>query len=1109
MAVQTKQQAMPQAQAPGEGAVLVEMTNNTARSPQTVINTPAANRSAPLSTSPLALDQRPRKRAASHEAVSSDERDSQHKDKRSRNYLAATSDATEGQPKTSADTASFKSVNATANRTGGPATQSEPLTLYSGGRSQGDLHASSAGNPTRGQDLFTRPQIPAPSKHPIARPHDTGIRLASTSSSSYTHTIPRMSIDHWSPPRTSRPYVSPRMSHKCYNDSFDQRPRSVDPRAQRSQAGGYRPYGAYRSFSRPLSWRQEQRYDNIRPDPEHRLGRGPHVHGRVNLIPGSVPPTHTRRCDAGLSLTSTTCATIPTGGMTAAGSEIMPRESLNHPDISSSNQALEINDVEALERLHSEISEHGRILEKALWAEDPISMSETEVAGSQDKRAHKVPNQKQPKQPRVNVQAHLTTRAASREMSELPDIEQILTEARESQQHPESQLVPSTVVKPAEDRGSHVINTVKESHTVRLDVEAQDVSAVIQPDVAKPLSSTSAKAPAVSVFSRAAEKESLPIASGPTLIANAACHVRGPKDQVVTGGSTSSSVPPKQVPSYPNTIQVQPPSNTKGQRRFMRPVPSKAREIEMGSCDPLPGRCTCSYLPEYFRNPSFLEPSIETWPAGKTEFLAHCQQIIDCPAHPDITRRTCRMIVDEEDKLRADEVHKPARMEIPTLNSMQDKCKESSSRPLCQQQNHIVANPLKPPILHIGSVSNEKRKGSQKADDPPSTRAILPECNVRSLQEPHRERPQFRVPPGFPHTPTTEPTKDPVITTSGLQVEGSRSKSPKQSTEDPSHSARFSLPTPAKSSSPTRAEADDSLQPIDDDEDYHSSLQSSPTPNHASVQPPGLVDQSGQPTPALRNSNNGSFQNSKTIGKAVRGPSGPDGSMNRELTSITVSDAQRRNHDMQQCNKSTITETHTPTPRSLQRVTESIHRRHATEPPHSPKLMSPVKALVKASQPPTRKPLFPIPIPNSNFLQPPTPSPQAHTAAAAAAAATTITTITTKNPKPPTRPLWQQTPPPTPPHRRNKQKRYVPADERKQQRPELSRYVPPKDREPDEKLIEYGKMKLSYDRHLAAPYAFRYCGKLWREYVYLAGLRDARGVLLWEEGLGRRLGKKG
>ncbi|KAL8753139.1 MAG: hypothetical protein Q9184_005513 [Pyrenodesmia sp. 2 TL-2023] len=51
-------------------------------------------------------------------------------------------------------------------------------------------------------------------------------------------------------------------------------------------------------------------------------------------------------------------------------------------------------------------------------------------------------------------------------------------------------------------------------------------------------------------------------------------------------------------------------------------------------------QCGCIHLPDMFRNT--LRPNLASWPGIKDQFLHHCEQVMNCPAHPEVTRRTCR-----------------------------------------------------------------------------------------------------------------------------------------------------------------------------------------------------------------------------------------------------------------------------------------------------------------------------------------------------------------------------------------------------------------------------------------------------------------------------------
>ncbi|KAL8918585.1 MAG: hypothetical protein Q9208_007268 [Pyrenodesmia sp. 3 TL-2023] len=55
-----------------------------------------------------------------------------------------------------------------------------------------------------------------------------------------------------------------------------------------------------------------------------------------------------------------------------------------------------------------------------------------------------------------------------------------------------------------------------------------------------------------------------------------------------------------------------------------------------------PDQCVCIHLPDMFRNT--LKPNLWSWPGIKDQFLHHCEQVMSCPAHPEVTRRTCRKL---------------------------------------------------------------------------------------------------------------------------------------------------------------------------------------------------------------------------------------------------------------------------------------------------------------------------------------------------------------------------------------------------------------------------------------------------------------------------------
>ncbi|KAL8836028.1 MAG: hypothetical protein Q9170_003073, partial [Blastenia crenularia] len=77
-------------------------------------------------------------------------------------------------------------------------------------------------------------------------------------------------------------------------------------------------------------------------------------------------------------------------------------------------------------------------------------------------------------------------------------------------------------------------------------------------------------------------------------------------------------------------------------------------------------------------------------------------------------------------------------------------------------------------------------------------------------------------------------------------------------------------------------------------------------------------------------------------------------------------------------------------------------------------------------------------------------------------------------------------------------------EEQQASKPKLKRYVPHNKRTTNEELITIGRYNLSYDRHISAPYAFTWYGKLYTEYHYLLNEADAHGRR-WDDREKKRL----
>ena len=313
-------------------------------------------------------------------------------------------------------------------------------------------------------------------------------------------------------------------------------------------------------------------------------------------------------------------------------------------------------------------------------------------------------------------------------------------------------------------------------------------------------------------------------------------------------------------------------------------------------------------------------------------------------------------------------------------------------------------------------------------------------------------------------------------------MKGSNSKSRKSTAKPHTSKVITSLPTPANSSSPTRKEMEQSIQLTDNSQASPPPKPSSLTLHHCHTPKPSVVDKPNTESLAAQAPNLVRSKHSKGASKSSRKRLKAVVIENNSSSTVEGSVADKENQHTQQDSGSSITGGLVPDRGSPERRTNNIHR-YATEPPKPIAPMSPATAVREATRSLRQLPLLSIGGPTLNQQR----------------------TDGSLNPKR-QRPLWEQTPPPTPPDRRTS--RYIPAQERKQRRREHTRDVPLTKRESDEKLIEIGRHRLAYIRHISAPYAFSYTGKLFAEYHRLTKLKDENGNLCWDEALAKRLMRK-
>lgn len=66
--------------------------------------------------------------------------------------------------------------------------------------------------------------------------------------------------------------------------------------------------------------------------------------------------------------------------------------------------------------------------------------------------------------------------------------------------------------------------------------------------------------------------------------------------------------------------------------------------------------CTCVGLPPYFSRYNGILPSLDSWPGGKIEFLAHAEQVANCKGHDRNLIAACSKISKENKKSATDTV---------------------------------------------------------------------------------------------------------------------------------------------------------------------------------------------------------------------------------------------------------------------------------------------------------------------------------------------------------------------------------------------------------------------------------------------------------------------
>ena len=844
---QTNPQMDPQGQALRKGAARSEKANNIMSDHPPKPGPAMTDASAPANSSTTVIDHQWSKGTVNHGSVCLIGRGSQHKDDKSKKSSVATSETTEGQPKSSTGTASIHIEGATDHREGRMIIRPDALTHRQRkpvDRERGNIFASSARSSTNEQARLRGPDTPTPSQRPRVHLAATRANQAYATSPSHTSRTRHPSDGCWSRSLASRSDHVSAVSNRFCGNSFDRRSFREPMHRQRYRPGSERHRRFHMVSSRPQTYRRDTRQDIRGPNVNRHVFERPRYRESKPRRLGLAPAAYNQRTEPSSSLIHGNHASLSKDGLVPAGLSVKLADTSKYPVTPRSHQAVDSDDVEALGWKHSEISECGQILKKALLEDE---MYEPEVAGTtknnnQDSRHDK----------------------------------------SQQQDHVRSQ-------------GQHASNTTVLSVGRRLSVISNGMALHSRPRFQQSRSRT----------------ENTPMSGGSDedLLRQGTTIADSSRPWFQGDHSQDSADQRRQALSYPNTIEVHPPSHTTGQRR---------------------------------------------------------------PARPG-------------------------------------------------------SNPL---------------------------------------------------------SPLTKSARDPKITGGKIRTKESSSKSHECSAVTESCNAAISLTKPASSSPPVQAWTEDLLQlPDNDDEAPRSSP--TPTPSHNIARQPQSVNTSNKTSLAAPDSINPRLESTSSAATPSRGT---PALLEPDSSSVEVPSTHEARQETPPANDITTPRKLIQEGKSPSRHAKPLRRRFATEPLHSPKLMSPVKALKQASQLPPRNPLFPVRESVLNRHQTPP-----------AAVRRPNNNNNTNNP-----PTTAARPPP-----RKRTKRYIPVAELKARKPERNRHaILPQDREPDAKLIEYGRLPAPYDRHLAAPYAFRYCGKLRAAFRYLAALRDEEGRLLWDERLGRRLRKK-
>lgn len=510
-------------------------------------------------------------------------------------------------------------------------------------------------------------------------------------------------------------------------------------------------------------------------------------------------------------------------------------------------------------------------------------------------------------------------------------------------------------------------------------------------------------------------------------------------------------------------------------------------------------QCLCPGLPQYFRDDANVRPSLNTWTGTEDEFLSHCKNIVKCRGHLDDTLATCRQIVEAEH----------SRMEVSNMQLHEWCALADDTQAETRRNQHFSSQADK------GQHRSENISDKAVDDAFDFANAFLEDSTDQ--QRPSRSCSHGTIPSHVFYQkdmprPCSRPPPGPLFTVNDISLIGGQGKvergnkdvnenkkciveSVAGSSKRLSKKSRTSqhiktLPTPAPSSSPTesktpqvdRAKNNQTAQ-IAGPVNAPGESRTPQTLQFESSQNAALPSKSLPITTKKRKStthdNTEATLPSRPSHKPLQG-NGQAPKKKKKMENLFTSSSGIEEETHREVRLSSLHDPDTgsskplPAPTTPKCHQKSIYRRHGTEPIRSPIVPSPVARIKQAA---------------AHFSKVAKNPRQQHTFMASAVE---LPAIASASQLPPIMTTIKGTD--------NEEK----TTEKKRKRPKLDRDVPHDDRKADEELIKIGRYERAYIRHQAAPYAFRYDGKLYKEYHYLANEVDAKGEG-WTEELAKKL----